>query len=76
MMMTRALALISRQSFGHIIRKKHHRRRTHLSWRVAKTMSFLPYERPSTRDHHRDMENDRWSLYAYEDALLPGHDPV
>jgi len=26
--------------------------------------------------HHRDMENDRWSLYAYEDALLPGHDPV
>jgi hypothetical protein len=27
-------------------------------------------------DRHRDMENDRWSLYAYEDALLPGHDPV
>jgi len=40
--------------------------------------SFLPYERPSPRDggHHQDMENDRWSLYAYEDALLPGHDPV
>jgi len=26
--------------------------------------------------HHRDTENDRRSLYAYEDALLPEHDPV
>lgn len=47
---------------------------------ATKTMSFLPYERPFSPQwwygHHGDMENDRWSLYAYEDALLPGHDPV
>lgn len=39
----------------------------------------LPYERPYTGTgdvNGRYTENDRWSLYAYEDALLPGHDPA
>lgn len=40
-------------------------------------MKGLLYIRATIRcGHHRDMENDRWSLYAYEDVLLPGHDPV
>lgn len=63
-----------------VFRKKHTSERArqqkhNVLFTIWKAWRPLP-RRNRGSGHRRDVGNDRWSLYAYEDALLPGHDPV